>query len=65
MRAGEVLYGVGTLLLAFAFIYAMWRNATRNKANDKITEAATHEAREHPYEYEHGGREALKRQLKD
>ena len=62
MSAG-IYYALGALLLGVIMAYAMIRNATRNKANDKITEAATRMQYKDPERYEHGGREALKSQL--
>ncbi len=50
--------------IAVVIISATWRNATRNKANDKITEAAVRMEYEDPERYAHGGREALQAQLK-
>jgi hypothetical protein len=62
--AWEILFGVGALLLLAALVYGMIAYKTRNKANDRITEAATREEYRHPNRYAAGGRESLKQQLK-
>lgn len=48
----ELLYFVGAIVLLGAIGYGMWRNATRNKAKDVLTEAATKMQYERPEEYE-------------
>lgn len=37
----EIIYGLGALILALALGWGLWRNATRNRANDALTEKAT------------------------
>ncbi len=37
----EILFGVGVGLLFVALIYGMIQYKTRNRANDRLTEAAT------------------------
>lgn len=59
----ETLWGVGVLLLAVVIAWALWRNATRNRANDRITEEATRRMYDDPDAYHAGGRERLNRQL--
>ena len=65
MLSGGIFFGLGALLLGVVMAYALWRNATRNKANDRVTEAATRMQYKDPERYEHGGREALEKELKD
>lgn len=48
----ELLYGIGAVLLALAFVYGIWRNKTRDKRKDAITEAAVKEQYEHPERYQ-------------
>ena len=48
----ELLYGLGALLLMAALIYGFVQYKRRNRANDAITEAATHEEYSHPDTYQ-------------
>jgi hypothetical protein len=50
--AWEVFYGLGALALLGALAYGMWRYHTRNRANDKVTEKATHALYTHPDTYQ-------------
>jgi hypothetical protein len=61
----EALWGIGTAALGVAILYGLYQYLTRNKVNDRVREEATRELYEHPRAYAKGGREALKRQLKD
>ncbi len=65
MLSAGIFYGGGALVLGGVMAYGMYRNSTRNKANDKITEAATRMQYKDPERYEHGGREELKKELKE
>ncbi|MBS0332529.1 MAG: hypothetical protein JSS35_07165 [Proteobacteria bacterium] len=59
----ELLYGVATLALLVLLGWGVWRNHTRDRRNDPITEAATRELYRHPERYDET-REALKRRLR-
>jgi len=59
----EIFYGLGALALAAVVAYAMWRNKTRNRANDRITEEATRQEYQHPDSYPEI-RKDLERQVK-
>jgi hypothetical protein len=48
----ELLYFIGALLLLAVIGYGVYRDKTRNKAKDTLTEAATKMQYEHPEEYE-------------
>ena len=63
MFAWEIGFGLGALLLLGGLIWGMTQYKTRNRANDRITEAATREEYRHPETYSQT-REALKRQVK-
>ena len=52
MLSWEILYPIGTVILAGGLAYGMWKYHTRNKANDPITEQATREQYEHPKSYD-------------
>jgi hypothetical protein len=39
---------VGAALLGAAIAYAMFQNSRRNRANDRLTEAATRDLYDHP-----------------
>jgi hypothetical protein len=58
----ELSFGVGAAALLAAIVYGAWRNLTRNRANDPITEEATREEFEDPGSYPQR-REALKKRL--
>lgn len=47
----EVLYGVGALVLVLALAWGTMQSRKRNRANDRVTEAATRESYEHPEAY--------------
>ena len=64
MLSWETLFGVGVVLLGFILAYGLYRNATRNKANDRVTEAATKQLYDEPERYAEGGRERLKEELR-
>jgi len=51
MMSWEILFGVGALVLAGALVYGVWRNQTRNRANDAVTESATREEYDRPETY--------------
>jgi hypothetical protein len=39
---------VGVVLLGAALVYGMFQNSRRNRANDRLTEAATRDLYDHP-----------------
>ena len=62
----EILYGVGTVALFAALIYAIMRNMGRNRRNDALREQATHELYEHSdEEYRKDIRPKLKQQVRE
>ena len=54
----------GTIILGLAIAWGSFRYHGRNKANDKITREATRMMQDDPEGYDHGGREALLREIK-
>ena len=60
MLSWEMLWPIGTVILAGLLVYGLVKYYTRNKANDRITEQATREQYEHPRSYDDERREALK-----
>lgn len=52
MVAYEFFYIIGALLLLAVIGYAVYRDMTRDKSKDAITEAATKEQYEHPERYQ-------------
>ena len=48
----EFFYFIGAIVLLVAIGYGVYRDKTRNKRKDPITEAATREEYEHPERYE-------------
>jgi hypothetical protein len=63
MLAWEMAWPIGALILGVALAWALWRNHTRNRANDAITEEATRQEYAHPDSYEDCA-EALRKQLR-
>ncbi|GGE37533.1 hypothetical protein GCM10007276_13690 [Agaricicola taiwanensis] len=59
----ELLWGLGTVVLFAALIWGVVQYSTRNRANDRITEKATHEMYEHPESYPER-RESLKKEVR-
>jgi hypothetical protein len=59
----EIFFGLGALVLAAAVLWAMRRNVTRNRANDRLTEKATHEEYARPETYDRTQKE-LERQVR-
>jgi hypothetical protein len=59
----EIFFGLGALVLAAAVLWAMRRNVTRNRANDRLTEQATHEEYAHPEAYDRTQKD-LERQVR-
>ena len=47
----EIFYFIGAIVLLAAIGYGVYRDKTRNKRIDPITEAATKEEYEHPQRY--------------
>ena len=52
MLTPEILYGLGALVLLAALVWGFTQYKRRNRANDPITEAATHDEYDHPDTYE-------------
>jgi hypothetical protein len=52
MLTPEILYGLGALVLLAVLVWGVTQYRTRNKANDKVTEAATRAQYDHPDTYE-------------
>lgn len=52
MGVYELVWGIGILILLAALAWAAARYHSRNKANDRITEQATHELYTDPDHYE-------------
>jgi hypothetical protein len=50
--AEAFVYGIGALVLALGIGYGVFRNLSRNKRVDAVTEAATKEQYEHPERYQ-------------
>ncbi len=48
----ELLYAVGAALLGAAIIFGLVRYYRRDRRNDAVTEAATHEEYQHPDRYD-------------
>lgn len=48
----ELLYFIGALVLLAAIGYGVYRDKTRDKRKDVITEAATREQYRHPERYQ-------------
>jgi hypothetical protein len=48
----ELLYFIGALVLLAVIGYGVYRDKTRDKRKDAITEAATREQYEHPDRYQ-------------
>lgn len=44
----EVLYGVGTVVLALGLAWGLWRTRRRNRSQDRASQQATREAYDHP-----------------
>lgn len=64
MISWEMLWPIGTVILAGLLVYGLVKYYTRNKANDAITEQATREQYEHPDTYDEGRRQALKARVR-
>ena len=60
----EVLYVIGTVVLGLAIAWGMFWNKGRNRANDRVTEQATHELYADPEHYDERREEELKRQVR-
>lgn len=48
----ELLFITGAAILLAVIIYGVYRDKTRNKRTDAVTEAATREQYEHPERYQ-------------
>lgn len=64
MLSWEMLWLIGTVLLAGGLVYGLVSYYTRNKANDAITEQATKEQYQNPEAYDEARREELKSRLR-
>jgi hypothetical protein len=51
MYSHELWFGLGALALLAVIVWGVMQNRRRNRANDAITEAATHEEYSHPDRY--------------
>lgn len=60
----EIVYGAGAAVLLVAIAWGFYRDKTRNKRNDAITEAATREQYQHPDRYQRTQKE-FERAAKD
>ena len=56
-------YGIGTLILFVALIYGVVQYGRRNRANEKVTDAATVELYRHPDRYEAHTHDELEKKL--
>ena len=52
MLSWEILWPIGTVLLAAALVYGLVSYYRRDKSNDRITEQATREQYENPEGYD-------------
>lgn len=48
----EILFGIGALVLLVGMFWAMVVNRRRNRANDRVTDAATRDLYNHPDGYQ-------------
>jgi hypothetical protein len=63
--AWEAFYAIGAVILALALAWGAFRYYTRNRANDAVTERATHALYEHGGDrYEREDRPRLQREIK-
>jgi hypothetical protein len=60
----EVLYAIGTLILGVAIAWGVMWNMGRNRANDRVTEKATHDLYADPDHYDERREAELKRQVR-
>ncbi|WP_425409579.1 hypothetical protein [Hyphococcus sp.] len=56
----EILFPIGTLILFGGLAWGFIQSKRVSKREQEITETATHEMYEHPEDYKHGERQALK-----
>lgn len=59
----EILWGVGAVALLAVLIYGMIQYTTRNRANDRVSDAAAKALYDDPERYPEN-REALKQDIK-
>lgn len=52
MLTPEILYGLGALVLLAVLVWGVTQYKTRNKANDRVTEAATRDEYDRPAGYD-------------
>ena len=52
MLTPEILYGLGALVLLAVLVWGVTQYKTRNKANDRVTEAATRDEYDRPDTYD-------------
>jgi hypothetical protein len=64
MLSWEMLWPIGTVLLAAGLVYGLVSYYRRDKRNDRITEQATHEEYNNP-NYGEARREELKAQVRE
>jgi hypothetical protein len=48
----ELFYFIGAIVLLAAIGYGVYRDKTRNRRNDALTDAATREQYQHPKRYQ-------------
>ena len=59
---GEIMYGVGALILLGALFWGTYQYKTRNRRNDRVTEEATRQQYDDPAHYPEK-REELKQRV--
>jgi hypothetical protein len=60
----ELLFGLGALALLAALVWGVTQVMRRNRANDRVTEEATHDLYSHPDRYAAADREELKKRVR-
>jgi hypothetical protein len=48
----EAFFGIGGAILGFALAWGLFRNQSRNRANDRVGDAAAREQYQHPNSYD-------------
>ena len=62
--APEILYVIGIVILGLVIAGVLVYVRGRNKANDAVTEAATHELHKHPETYDEQAKPALESEIR-
>jgi hypothetical protein len=60
--SGELMYGIGAVVILLALIWGTYQVRTRNRRNDRLTEKAVREEYDHPETYAQRSEE-LKRKV--